>query len=96
MEDPEQITSEEARTIELGNFTAALLRQDQFNELFEEFKQDSFAQFLSTASHAAKEREGIYAQLNGAMAFLELMKGYAVRRDAIIKRVNDAINTNSD
>lgn len=80
----------ENEIVQLGNYVEQLFQQDHFNTLFEEFTQQSVQQMLTTAPHETKAREGIYAQINGARALLDMMKQYIAVRDEIYAKQHEA------
>jgi hypothetical protein len=76
----------ESEIIQLGNYVEQLFNQEYFNTLYEEFKEQSVAYMLRTEPHEQKAREGIYARINGAREFMELMGAYVAARDEILRR----------
>ena len=86
---PMSTTRPEHEIIELGNYVALLFGTERFNTLWSEFETVAVASFLSTQPHESKNREGIYAKLNGARDFLMHMRGYIDARDEIIRNQDD-------
>jgi hypothetical protein len=75
----------EDEVVALGDYCKEVLGSDQFNTLFDEFKQDHFDLMLGTEPHEVKKREGIFAEMNGFRSFQAMMHGYVVRRAQIIQ-----------
>ena len=82
----------EQKIVELGNYVELLFKQDHFNTLVKEFNQQSVEYALRTKPHEVKEREGVYARVNGVREFIDMMAQFVSMSDQIIETRSNQIN----
>ena len=75
-------------TINLGNYSECVMRDDSFNALVSLFEHQQFAAFMASSPIEKREREKIYDTVDGLRQFLGLMKTLVGERDQIIERNN--------
>jgi len=79
-------TRPQEELVALGNYVAQLFEQEHFNTLIEEFNRQSVEHMLRTKPHEVKAREGVYAEITGVRALLDMMKQYIDLRDEILDK----------
>lgn len=72
--------------VALGNYCEALLRDENFNTLCDDFEQQTVSAMLSTDPSDAARREQLYESIQGKREFIGLMLEYVNARDSIINR----------
>lgn len=70
--------------VALGHYCEALMRDDTFNSLCGIYKHQSFLAMMSSQPHEVKNREGIYAQVQGLQNFLGMLASFVQQKDAIL------------
>jgi hypothetical protein len=71
--------------ITLGIYCEGLMRDEQFNLLCEMARKNLYNEFLASAPHETKKREGIYHDVWGLQSFLGLLHTHVQARDRILQ-----------
>lgn len=73
--------------IELGLYCEDLLQQGAFQLLVQQFDQQCFQHMMATVPANKMEREGLYAQWQGANAFLNHLRAFVEQKNETLKRI---------
>lgn len=68
----------------MGNLCENLLQEPYFNALVQGYELNCFAEFRASEPKNVKEREAIYAKLEGVRDFLNHIAKHVHTRDAIL------------
>lgn len=73
--------------IELGIYCEDLLQQEAFQFLIEQFEKQCFQHFVTSVPANKMEREGIYAQYQGANALLDHIRAFVSDKNETLQRI---------
>lgn len=76
----------EDEVIEAGHFCQEVLTHPIFLAISAEFEKSTAQQFLGTKPEHSKTRETIYATFQGAIQFVDFMKGFVRTKDDILNQ----------
>jgi predicted nucleic-acid-binding protein len=70
--------------IDLGNYAETVLTNQNFNIILEQFDQATIKLMLSTKPDQLKERERVFASINGAREFIAFMQEFVVQKERLL------------
>ena len=76
---------DEDSTVALGDFCEEVLRHPYFDAISKEFEHTACRDLLSTGAKAAEQREAIWAEFQGGLAFIQFMASYVEQKNKLLK-----------
>jgi hypothetical protein len=82
--------------IDLGNAAEVILTNPMFNQICEQFEEDTVHKMVQTKPTQSAEREAIYATLVGARELLGFMQNFVQERNKLLKPNEAPVDASDD